>query len=576
MHDDLWHLDLTFPTIPVGGNETPPDLRRLLYKGGASIRTDQADQAINRGLLGDIQPDRVELVRLIHEYIDGELAGGGSPVTARGRITRMGLFFGWSDTSGATLSIAEIEKTYLDWTEHLLQRVRVVKDINQRSAYIYAVIVGQVLDAVLGRAKPIVRATRLRNPRTRKSRQGTKQDKQNLQKTFAFGRMLQDICDGTPLSAIWGVPLVRIRLQQGGEIVYRPKGRRKSRPDEERRPSSVRQSARLALAYETDRSMDHSFRKDLVNLRIQAELLMFIGQTGMNLAQALEVPVYRFSYSSDIDSYKVREYKPRRKGEVLFEIFSEYRGHFERYLEWRKELFPDTEKRLFPFIRRNGTRENRRITFAAINAACKELEVTWIPPSMLRGTRVNWLLRRSGDPDMTAEMAQHHKQTLLNVYETPSQQRAVSEITRFHLRNDPALAGKVPLLAVAPGKCGGAPKTSPSKPQTAPEPDCLRPSGCLWCEHHRDIDSLDYVWSLACFRHLKILELSQVLPTKKGSKTIHPAEHAIERLGAKLSWFRESNAKRSAWVEESLARVEEGYYHDQWSYLIESTEGPSK
>lgn len=575
MHDDLRHLDLTFQAIPVGGNETPPDLRRLLYKGGASIPADQADEAIDRGLLGEVQTERVELVRLIHECICGDLAGGGSPVTARGRITKLRLFIGWSDTCGASLNIAEVEKTYLDWTEHLLQRVRVVKDLQQRSAYNHAVLVGQVLDAVLGREKPIVRATRLRSPRTRKTPQGTKQDKQNLQKTFAFGRMLQDICDGTPLSAIWGAPLVRIRLQQGGEIVYRPKGSRKSRPDTERRPSSLRQSARLALAYETNRSMAHSFRKDLVNLRIQAELLMFIGQTGMNLAQALEVPLYRFSYSSDIDSYKVREYKPRRKGEVLFEIFSEYRGHFERYLGWRKELFPDTENRLFPFIRRNGTRVNRRIAFAAIKAACKELEVAWIAPSVLRGTRVNWLLRRSGDPDMTAEMAQHNKQTLLNVYETPSQQRAISEITRFHLRNDPALAGKAPLLAVAPGECDGTPKTSASKPQTGPEPDCLRPSGCLWCEHHRDIDSFDYVWSLACFRHLKILELSQVLPTK-GSKTIHPAEHATKRLGEKLSWFRESNSKRNEWVEESLARVEEGYYHDQWSYLIESMEGPSK
>jgi len=177
---------------------------------------------------------------------------------------------------------------------------------------------------------------------------------------------------------------------------------------------------------------------------------------------------------------------------------------------------------------------------------------------------------------MTAEMAQHHKETLLKVYETPSQQRAASEIIRFHLHNDPALANKAPLLAIAPGECDGTPKISSAKPQTAPEPDCRRPSGCLWCEHHRDIDSLDYIWSLACFRHLKILELSKVLPTKKESKTTHPAEHTIQRLGEKLSWFRDSNDTRREWVEESLARVEEGYYHNQWSYLIESVEGTSE
>jgi hypothetical protein len=322
--------------------------------------------------------------------------------------------------------------------------------------------------------------------------------------------------------------------------------------------------------------VNHSFRRDLINLRIQAELLMFIGQTGMNLAQAAQIPLSRFNYSSDIDGYKVRDYKPRRKGEVLFEIFSEYRSHFERYLEWRRELFNDAEKRLFPLMRRNGVREDSKITFAYIKTACRNTRVTWTPPSTLRGTRVNWLLRRSGDPDMTAEMAQHHERTLLDVYEVPSQQRAVSEIIQFHLQNDPALACKTLLLAVGPGECDGIPKTSPAKPETAPGPDCLRASGCLWCEHHRDIDSLDYVWALACFRHIKILELSQILPTSKESKVMHPAEHTIEKLSEKLLWFRDSNKTRREWVEESLARVEEGYYHDNWSYLIEAMEGPTK
>lgn len=78
MHDDLRHLDLTFPSIPVGNKETPPNLKRLLYKGGASLRLDQADQAIQEGLLGDAQQNRGELVRLIHDFISGNLAGGGS------------------------------------------------------------------------------------------------------------------------------------------------------------------------------------------------------------------------------------------------------------------------------------------------------------------------------------------------------------------------------------------------------------------------------------------------------------------------------------------------------------------
>lgn len=574
MHENLRHLDLTFPSIPVGEKETPLDLKRLIYKGGALIRIDRVDQAILDGLVGAPQADRIDLVCLIHECINGDRAGGGSVATARKQICEIGLFFSWADTVGAPLSISDLEKTYMRWSEHLLERVKVVKDLTQQTAYSRAQIVGRIIDNVIGRVNPVVRATRLQRPVKGKTPQGANSDKQNLRATFEFGQLLQDICDGTSLNVIWTTRQVTIPLQQGGQIDLNRFGRGLL-PEIKRHSSSIRESNRLATAYETDRSLNHRFRQELVNLRIQAELLMFIGQTGMNLAQATKVLLRRFSYSSDIDSYKVREYKPRRKGEVLFEIFSAYRGHFERYLEWRRELFDETEGRLFPLFSKNKVREDIKVRFRYLKAVCKKSGVTWTAPSSLRGTRVNWLLRRSGDPDVTAEMAQHHKRTLLEVYEIPSRQRAVSEIMRFHLHNDPALSCGALLLAVAPGACDGIPVTSSLKPRAAPEADCLRPSGCLWCEHHRDIDSLDYVWSLACFRHLKILELSQILPTTKDSQSISPVEYAIQRLSDKLFWFRESNTKRREWVEESLMRVEEGHYHDQWTYLIAAVEGAS-
>jgi hypothetical protein len=571
MLDDLRLPDLTLPAIPVGDEETPHDLKRLLYKGGASCRVNQVELALQQGSLGDVQQDRVELVRLIRDFIHGNVVGGGSAETARTQMEQLIYFFNWSDKVDAALNLSEVLKSYLHWTEHLLQRVEVVRDLKQRTACHQARLVGQILDGALERLSPIFRSARIKVPSNRKTAQGTKADKQNLHDTFTFGHLLQDICDGTPLTVIMGSRLVRIPLRQGGTIEIKAYGP-DPLPENMRKPGNVRRTSRLVLAYETSRSLEHRFRKDIVNLRMQAELLMFVGQTGMNLTQAQNLQLCRFSYSSDIDGYKVREYKPRRKGEVLFEIFSEYRSHFERYLAWRRELFPDTEKRLFPFIRSRGAREDRRIKFGSVQVTCKKAGVVWMTPSILRGTRVNWLLRRSGDPTITAEMAQHHKRTLLNVYETPSLQLAVTEITRFHQHNDPALTSKAILLSVAPGECDGSPSPVTSKPESVLAPDCTHPSGCLWCEHHRDIDSFDYVWSLACFRHIKILELSKQPPSGRKNKIIHPAEHVIRQLGAKLSWFRESNAKRREWVEESLARVDEGYYHSQWSYLIETVE----
>ena len=570
MRDDLRHLSLAFPEIPVGEKGTTPDLRRLLYKSGASLRVDQALHDIGKGLLGDLLLERLELVRLIHACISGKLAGGGSSTTGKNQIAEVTSFFAWAEQAGASLSLDHVQASYLSWCEHLVHRCKVVKNLTESTAYHSALRVSQVLDDVLDRDRPLIRLTRLTRPKTKKTAQGAAAEKQVLSDTFAFGRLLQDLCDGLPLAVVWGARDVQIPLRGGGVLQPWLGGstRRTDRPlaDWEQRNAEKRNEA-----YVASRSLEHRGRKALVNTRILAELLMFIGQTGMNLGQAHLLKLRHFSYSSDVDGYKVREYKPRRAGEVLFEIFSEYRAHFERYLEWRRSLFPDSDE-LFPVLR-EGSHESRTPLFDLIIGACRKAGVPWTPPMALRGTRVNWLLRRSGDPDLTAEVAQHHKTTLLQVYERPSQQRAVGEVGRFWQSNDPALADAQPARATAPGQCDGRPVPSPGKPASAPAPDCTRPSGCLWCDHHRDIDSLDYVWSIACFRQLKTLELSRHVFPVGTAKSSHPALQVIDRLTEKLGWFKESNAVRRGWVDESLARVEEGDYHGEWTHLIEDMEG---
>jgi len=564
MRDDIRLVALTFPDLPQGERETPIDLKRLLYKGGPSLPPNQIQQAIEQGFLGKALPERVELVTRVHEFISGKLAGGGSPITAKKQVSEFNQFFIWAERTEVLLALTNLEASYLQWAEYLHHRFKVVKDLAERSAYSAALHLGAVVDAVLERERSIIRLTRLKRPSDRKSPQGLQAEKQSLHDTFNFGHLLQDICDGLPLSAIWQMR-IQIHLRGGGVLVPWTGG---SAPRIERVLAhwEVRSFEERAREFESDRSLNRRGRRSVVNLRILAELLMFIGQTGMNLAQASKLKLRHYNYSSDIDGYKVRDYKARRGGEILFEIFSEYRHHFERYLEWRRSLFPESDE-LFPIIR-EGSHETRAPLFNLIISACKQANVPWVPPSKLRGTRVNWMLRRSGDPDLTAEVAQHHKQTLLEVYERPSLQRAAGEVTRFWLANDPVLAQVDPARAAAPGQCDGKAVASPAKPATAPSPDCIRPSGCLWCEHHRDIDSLDYVWCLACFRHLKILEVSKHAFPSAADKQAHPAQHAIDRLSEKLTWFGDSNAKRSSWVDEALARVEEGHYHPEWAYLI--------
>lgn len=144
---------------------------------------------------------------------------------------------------------------------------------------------------------------------------------------------------------------------------------------------------------------------------------MLVAQTGLNLTQARNLHLNDFFYVGHLDGYQVKEYKKRRGGVVLFEIFKDYKPHFERYLDWRRHLFPDPE-RLFPFVGIGGSRPDSRCDGSRLRAICRALDFRFVCPRLLRNTRVNWLLRTTADPDLTAEMAQHAKQTMLKAGET--------------------------------------------------------------------------------------------------------------------------------------------------------------
>lgn len=566
--------DLTFPDVEQGRNETPLDLRPLLYKDGASTRTNKAASLIEMGILGPPIIERIELVEKLHEEMNAALKGGGSTRTTRAQHSDVRSFFGWSDASGYPLNLETIETTYLHWTDDLLRRVRFVKDIGEESAYRIAMSVGSIVDKALERTSPIICNTRLTTRPKRRRTRGVQADKQNLTETFDFGHALLDIVDALPLEAIWGRLPVRITLRNNQELVewsglQRPEKYKTTNPETPQQRYQEKISTRTRAAYENDRTL--RTRYSLVNLRIEAELLIFIGQTGMNLAQSHRLKAGKFCYKSTIDGYEVRDYKHRRKGEVLFEIFSDYREVFERYLAWRQSIFPgDPQGLLFPLVKKtDGRAEDMPPRFCRVKGSCIQLGLRFINPSQLRSTRINWCLRRSRDPDLTSEQAQHSKETLLQIYEEPSLQVAAVEIARFWQSHDPALPSP------APGVCDGVPVPLADIPPEAPQPNCIRPTGCLWCEHHRDIDSLDYVWSLASMRHLKILVLKGFGPPVEGktNESTLRVEMTIERLTVKLRWFRESDEFRRSWVEEAQALIDEASYHPHWSYIIVAIEG---
>lgn len=555
--------DLTFSMIQYGKFETPLDLRPLLYWGGAGRKASLVAKHITNGSLGVPIAERLLLVKKLHEHIEGNLAGGGRRSSAKTTIRRLREFFTWADEAGRLVSLESVESAYIDWTDHLLHRQRVDGNISEVHAYQAAVAVGKVLCDVLGLRLGLLAKTRIRRAKHLRSVLGTEADKQNLEQTFAFGHSLLDITNALSVEAIWGALPVSIRFRTGQEIEewskLKPPERMKTLRDKVK-PSIRRDALAKRTAWEADTSF--RTRYPLVNLRIESEMLIFIAQTGMNLEQVHTLKMSKFRYRSHLDGYQVyRVYKGRRHGEVAFEIFNQYRDFLERYLRWRAAMFPgDDEELLFPLLR--AGRVGLQPAFSMVRKYCEKLDIRFISPRALRKTRINWLLRRSRDPAMTAEMHAHSQETLIRVYEQPSVQVAMVEISKFHNRNDPAIASPGPGLCVSP-----VPQAATDAPCEAAVPDCISPSGCLFCTHQRDIDSGDHVWSLASFRHLKSLELARYRPPAKDN-ALHPAAAAIDRLTAKLKHFEQSNEVRRKWVSEALARVEEDDHHPSWEGFI--------
>ncbi len=572
---DLHFPDLSFPMVKYGMLETPWDFRILLYKGGAQASPKTVFNQIADGELGRPIVERIELVRQLHEAMTAMLVAGGSKASALNAFKSLRRFFGWADEGMCTLTLDTVESSYRYWCDFLLHRVR-LREIKAASAYHYAHETSSLLDDVLDRSQPLILTTRLCLPKKGARAVGVAADKQNLADTFALGHLCLDVIESTPVEAIWGPLPLLIRLRSGTllaqwSMLRDPVTLTVLKPGYKNK-SDAKKVLLERAAHEADRTLRTRF--PLVNLRIEAELLVFIAQTGMNLAQAHQLKNSQFSYKSTINGYEVRDFKLRRQGEVLFEIFAEYRACFESYLSWRDQVFAGVPTdRLFPFIRQGGAADSTAPGFDQLRRRiCKSAGLPFIGPRELRKTRINWLLRQSRNPDQTAEQAQHTKETLLRVYEQPSLQVAQVEIIQFWTKRDPRLEGD-PLPCPAPGVCDGIPKAIPDIPAEAPKPNCTHPSGCLFCDHHRDIDSDDYVWSTASMRHLNTIILSG-FQSEKNDKVdaARPVELTIEVLTSKLRWFRESNEKRRNWVEEAMERIDEGDVHPHWQYLVESAE----
>ena len=554
--------DLTFPSLTYGSLETPWDLLPLLYRGGSGISLADAAVAIRNGSLGRAVKGRLPLVTRIHDAINGALVGGGTYYSTKSRVQAFRSLFAWADLTQTSIDLNNAADVFTQWVNEEVvtnRRAPPYKRVNRKK---YSTVAA-ILDEVLG-TRDLIRRTRLQSARNRKL--VAKADTVDLSQVFSFGALLVDLCEGLSVGAIWGQLPIIIPLRTGETLTewsrLVPEDRLKHSVASGLHNATARKNAATRLAWAAEHT--RRTRYSVMNLRLEAELLIFIAQTGMNLAQAHKLRAGNFRFRSHLGGYQVlRTYKARRSGQVEFWVYSEYRPYFERYLQWRNTMFGEQDDALFPISCPSKRRApDVAPLFTAVRKRCNDLSIPYFGPRVLRRIRTNWVARQTADPSLAADMAQHTLSTFFRNYDRPSHQVALVEISKFHSLRDPALN------AAGPGACLVAvPKEDDLRPIGAPYPDCVSPAGCLFCTNHRDVDSFDHVWSLASYRHLKTLELTRYRPPVKATD-VPPAMSVIDRLASKLRQFLESQPRRAAWVSEAVQRTAEGHFHPKWSGFI--------
>lgn len=565
MHD----VDLGFSRLAMGTHQTPWDLRLLLFNGAAKMRRNRAAALLYEGRLGALREDRIPLVRSFHEAISAMVSLGKSRSLIEGSLEVLWRFFAWADDRQEEISEETTLELFKRWTEYQIHRAYVKKEVTATYAYRQSSKLANLIARALKLPgnKPggnLLRQTRMRKPPATKRVLGVNADKQSLEHTFQFGRDLSKICETLDLSTVRGrlpisIPLDnQVSLTLAGNLIEPHLNLEKIKNPVVRRNA---EKPRAPLSDDESLFARHK-RSGILNLRIEAELLIFVAQTGMNLTQAagLEREHYRWrSNGEDLEVFRI--YKARRSGDVVFRCYKAYRAHLKRYLAWLDDTgFSDFDGRLFPLLSRGMIRaKTSKVKFYTAKKEFKRINRPFIGPQELRKTRVNWLLRRSRDPNLTAEQAAHDKEVLLRDYERPHHQAAVVEIINFHSATDPTISPPGPGVCIDE-ECKPSPVAD--SPVEAPQPDCISPEGCLFCTNHRDIMSADYCWKLASHARLKSIEATLDSPSQK--KDIHPSYRVIDRIAQKLEAIASGSEIRAAWVKDSQDSIRAGTYHPYW------------
>lgn len=293
------------------------DLTRFLYSGSASLRSNVAYQKIAAEQLGSPQASRLELLVAIKEELEGRLHSGQSAQSLPHYITTLVGFIRFLDDNNLSFELSSLEENFLEYAEFLFVRHKTKgSGLSQNSAYLKAAILSTIFGSILSIPETVrlVNRTRLRSKKVSVKAASSRAEKQSLESTFRQGNLLTDIAAGLSKESVYGTLPLIIKVREGlieSREIYLYAGLLEMEWDSATSMSewSVSEKVRYRKALKRREAVSYiaprkggARRWLLVNLRVQAEFLIFVAQTGMNLTQAKQLGRGALKYKSLGDS----------------------------------------------------------------------------------------------------------------------------------------------------------------------------------------------------------------------------------------------------------------------------------
>lgn len=535
-----------FHQIPYTAREVPLTLQPLLWEGGAACDMRIFWKKVIDNKLGAMHESRVTLIRTIYNLLSDIVVAGGSRETLKTGVNHVRSFYKCADLYRMHPTAETALVVYCKWVKDLYER-RKIDNTNGSEAGIYGA--ASFMASLLGEATELGRDTfvvtsGLQPPRKSSAALGAKVDRQNFSQTKKFAEVLIDIINSISNDRCLGALPLKITFRSGLSVEHYAAAKRNA---------SVPAAGSNILL-----DTSPSIRYPVFNIRIEAEMLLFMSQTSMNLSEASKLKLQDFRFKEEGAFTQVYAYKGRKKGEVIFTIFKEYKPFFLNYLAFRRLINSEANSSLlFGRFPQPGNPVSRNPNPRSLIMFLKRMGVPHRPASEFRKTRQNWLARKSGNPEMASEMAQHDLETYARNYAKPHHQTAATEFAGFYARlaeNRKAALG------------GGCVEVNPipiaSTPLEINIPDCINPALCLFCVNYKGQITYDYIWALLTFGRLKMYE---DLCHRKGQAGGITENSIVKRVREIAKQFSEVNAKCSGWYLKADGKVRAGEYHPRWA-----------